>query len=97
MCTIRQEFLTSKAASLGEKTNKAVHDFDPSSYNNHGTDDEDASDNDGNDREEESSHKMLFIKSKYNVEIPNETTNTQTVFNLISRVKAWRRFEISQS
>ena len=92
VCKICQEFLTSKAASLGEAANTAVHEFDSSSDSNQGTVDEEVSGNDENDSEEESSQDV-----DQEGETQNDTTNTQTVFNLISRVKAWRRFETSQS
>ena len=53
---------------------------------------EEASGNEENDSEEESSQDV-----DQEGETQNDTTNTHTVFNLISRVKAWRRFETSQS
>ena len=67
------------------------YSFDPSSDNNQGTDDEEASGNEENDSEEESSQAV-----DQEGETQNDTTNTQTVFSLISRVKAWHRFETSQ-
>ena len=77
MCKICQEFLTSKAASLGEAANTALHEFDPSSDNNQGTDDEEASGNEESNSEEESSQDV-----DQEGETQNDTTNTHTLSSI---------------
>ena len=84
MCKVCKEFLTSKAASLGKTANTAVHDFDLESDDQEN--DEDNSDNDSNDESLEE------VEGESSL---NEATNTAE--NLVSKVKAWRRFEGSVS
>ena len=80
MCKVGKEFLKSKAASLGKTANKAVHDFNLES------DDQDSDeDNPDSDSDDESLEELEGERSL------NEATNT--VGNLISKVKAWPRFE----
>ena len=84
MRKVYKEFLTSKAASLGKTVNKAVHDFDLEP-----DDQESDEDNSDNDSVDESLEEVEGESSL------NEATNT--VENLVSKVKAWRRFEGSLS
>ena len=84
MCKVCKEFLTSKAASLGKTANKAVYDFDLEP-----DDQESDEDNSDNDSDDESLEEVEGESSL------NEATNS--VENLVSKVKAWHRFEGSVS
>ena len=70
-----QEFLSSKAASLGKTANKAVHDVDLESDDHNS--DEDDSDKEHNDSDDESSEDLEGES------VLNEGTNIQIIENLI--------------
>jgi len=89
VCKVCQEFLSTKAASLGKTANKAVHDVDLESDDHNS--DEDDSDKEHNDSDDESSEDLEGES------ILNEATDIPNIENLISKVQAWHRFVGSAS
>ena len=84
MCKICQEFLVAKIQTLAETANKAVHDFEGEE-----DDDDDVNEEDDSTCEEED-------HDEFEDETPDEAGNTQTVLQLVNKVRAWRRFESPQ-